>query len=174
MPGRQWSLQEEQYYWDHVVPHSRYRIGIDRATNLEQTWGDLAAQMQAALGSDARRDYTALGLGMRPLFKNILRLIFPTFWCLWLTMISPNTEEHFYLNVMQRGRSSRFARRFASRYHTQCKLMCLFQTNPASAKLTDMVLDRQTRLPTAEEVGAGLVYSLALLWPLPRRPQASQ
>ena len=63
MAGKTWSVEEEAYFWLHVVPFSRRRRGLDLA-NPELSFQQLGEKMQAALGDKARRKYTALCLGM--------------------------------------------------------------------------------------------------------------
>lgn len=61
MGGKVWSLLEERVFWNYIVTQSPKRVGIDRA-NPEKSWAQLAPEMARRMGTDARRDYTELGL----------------------------------------------------------------------------------------------------------------
>ncbi|RYP68370.1 hypothetical protein DL769_005524 [Monosporascus sp. CRB-8-3] len=57
MGGKTWSEKEEQHFWRVIIAHSAKRAGVDRA-KPEKSWDLLAQEMQRAMGSEARRDYT--------------------------------------------------------------------------------------------------------------------
>lgn len=57
MGGKVWSEAEEKYFWRTAMSFSPKRAGIDRS-KPEMSWPQLATQMQAAMGGEARRQYT--------------------------------------------------------------------------------------------------------------------
>ncbi|KAK9416036.1 hypothetical protein SUNI508_09809 [Seiridium unicorne] len=58
MGGRIWSDQEERYFWRVAIARSIKRVGADVIFKKQKSWPELAIRMQAALGKDARREYT--------------------------------------------------------------------------------------------------------------------
>ncbi|KAK6065475.1 hypothetical protein SCUP234_02445 [Seiridium cupressi] len=58
MGGRIWSDQEERYFWRVAIARSIKRVGADVIFRKQKSWPELATRMQAALGKDARREYT--------------------------------------------------------------------------------------------------------------------
>ncbi|RYP57089.1 hypothetical protein DL770_010758 [Monosporascus sp. CRB-9-2] len=69
MGGKTWSEKEEHYFWRVIIAHSAKRAGVDRA-KPEKSWDLLAQEMQRAMGSEARRDYTGTML-FEHYFQNI-------------------------------------------------------------------------------------------------------
>ncbi|RYP29135.1 hypothetical protein DL767_006905 [Monosporascus sp. MG133] len=69
MGGKTWSEKEEHYFWRVIIAHSPKRAGVDRA-KPEKSWDLLAQEMQRAMGSEARRDYTGTML-FEHYFQNI-------------------------------------------------------------------------------------------------------
>ncbi|RYP76699.1 hypothetical protein DL771_001621 [Monosporascus sp. 5C6A] len=69
MGGKTWSEKEEQHFWRVIIAYSAKRAGVDRA-KPEKSWDFLAQEMQRAMGSDARRDYTGTML-FEHYFQNI-------------------------------------------------------------------------------------------------------
>lgn len=59
MGGKIWSKEEEDLYWNELIPHSPKRLGDD-LDNEEQPWTWVAKQMRERMGKDARRKYTHL------------------------------------------------------------------------------------------------------------------
>ncbi|RYO92567.1 hypothetical protein DL766_002352 [Monosporascus sp. MC13-8B] len=69
MGGKTWSEKEEQHFWRVTIAYSAKRAGVDRA-KPEKSWDLLAQEMQRAMGSEARRDYTGTML-FEHYFQNI-------------------------------------------------------------------------------------------------------
>ena len=63
MGGKVWTEKEERMFWLQIIPQSPKRAGTDKA-NPEKSWKELAKEMQARLGPNAQRKYTALMLCM--------------------------------------------------------------------------------------------------------------
>jgi hypothetical protein len=57
MGGKVWSEPEERHFWRIAVAQSPKRAGIDLA-KAERSWEELAKEMQVAMGSLARRQYS--------------------------------------------------------------------------------------------------------------------
>ncbi|RYP46408.1 hypothetical protein DL768_007375 [Monosporascus sp. mg162] len=69
MGGKTWSEKEEHHFWRVIIAYSPKRAGVDRA-KPEKSWDLLAQEMQRAMGSEARRDYTGTML-FEHYFQNI-------------------------------------------------------------------------------------------------------
>src|SRR5687768_9639723 len=59
MGGKTWSFEEERFFWHEIVPQSPKAVN---PVNRILDWELCARQMQAAMGSQARRRYTKLML----------------------------------------------------------------------------------------------------------------
>ncbi|RYO91599.1 hypothetical protein DL764_008267 [Monosporascus ibericus] len=69
MGGKTWSEKEERHFWRVIIGYSAKRAGVDRA-KPEKSWDLLAQEMQRAMGSEARRDYTGTML-FEHYFQNV-------------------------------------------------------------------------------------------------------
>jgi hypothetical protein len=58
MGGKIWSVQEERYFWQVVIPRSAKRVGTSQAGLREKSWAELAQDMKSAMGDNRRREYT--------------------------------------------------------------------------------------------------------------------
>ncbi|KAI0388749.1 hypothetical protein F5Y17DRAFT_470210 [Xylariaceae sp. FL0594] len=69
MGGKVWSEPEERHFWHVAVAQSPKRAGVDLA-RAEKSWDDLAKEMQVAMGTMARRQYSGTML-FEHYFQNI-------------------------------------------------------------------------------------------------------
>ncbi|KAI1437275.1 hypothetical protein GGR50DRAFT_93665 [Xylaria sp. CBS 124048] len=101
MGGNVWSEAEEQHFWRVAIANSTKRAGIDIAKE-EKPWASLAAEMQDAMGEDARRHYTG-----------------------------PMLVEHYFQNIESQRRSpnaTRFVMEYLARRDTTHGLRCIHHT----------------------------------------------
>jgi hypothetical protein len=59
MGGKTWSEQEEEYFWEVIVPSSPKAA---KKHDRDYSWAQCACMMQQAMGKNARRKYTTLML----------------------------------------------------------------------------------------------------------------
>ncbi|KAL1871313.1 hypothetical protein VTK73DRAFT_2109 [Phialemonium thermophilum] len=69
MGGKHWTKEEEGYYWNHIIPFSSKRVGLDKVRNKEKSWDLLAQEMTAKFGT-THRQYTSQSLAEH-WFKNM-------------------------------------------------------------------------------------------------------
>ncbi|KAM7198066.1 hypothetical protein V8F20_006311 [Naviculisporaceae sp. PSN 640] len=72
MGGKVWSKEEEDCFWNWIIPQSTKRLGVDRANGQPKSWEELRKIMKARMGDDARREYTDLGL-FEHFFQNAIK-----------------------------------------------------------------------------------------------------
>lgn len=58
MGGKLWSDPEERYFWRVIIPQSVKRVIPTSLNQPPKSWPDLAAEMNTAMGNEARRRYT--------------------------------------------------------------------------------------------------------------------
>ncbi|KAF7523640.1 hypothetical protein G7054_g11694 [Neopestalotiopsis clavispora] len=70
MGGKLWSDPEERYFWRVIIPQSVKRVIPTSLNQPPKSWPDLAAEMNTAMGNEARRRYTGTML-FEHYFQNI-------------------------------------------------------------------------------------------------------
>lgn len=105
MGGKTWSVQEEQVFWEIIVPQSPHPADPNAQT---RSWAECAVLMGEIMGDGARRSYTGTGLCR-----------FQSGSAFSDTIITMSTDEHHYQNTTTGHRSPK-AVMFVEKYLQDC------------------------------------------------------